>query len=88
MFNIEDFRSDLKGLFSSKESTITHVASVVDVDTLTDLYFSTLLTLLEKHAPSTDVTFRIRRSNDWFDADCRKANVPHVLNDDIGIQVT
>jgi len=58
MFNIEDFRSNLEGLFPSKEIAITHVESVGDVDTLTDLYFPTLSTLLEKHAPSTDVTFR------------------------------
>jgi len=75
MFYIEDFRSDLEGLFQSKELAMTHVASVGDVDTLTDFYFSTWSTLLEKHAPSTEVTFRTRRSNDWFDADCRKVKV-------------
>jgi len=89
MFSIEDFRSDLEGLFPSMELAMTYVASVGDVDTLTDFFLSTLSTLLEKHALSTDITFRARRSNEWFDGDCRKAKVrPDAFDDDIGIQVT
>ena len=48
-------------VFRSLESAPTHAAIIGDVDALTEIYNLTLSSLLDQHAPPTDVTFRERR---------------------------
>ena len=72
-FSVNDFCSDLLIGFPDAESAPAFTAAVGDVDTLVELYNSTILALLDRHAPERDVTFRERRSNDWFDDACHDA---------------
>ena len=44
-----------------------------DVDYLFQLYYDTIRTLLDKHAPPTTVRRRLRPESPWFDAECHQA---------------
>ena len=73
MFDRELFCSDISDRFPDTLSAPTYAASIGDVDELTEFYNDTIAALLDKHAPPTDVTYRERRSNEWFDDACRDA---------------
>ena len=72
-FENDAFRTELTNLFPDQASASAHVAAIGDVDALTELYNSAISTLMDKHAPPTDVTYRERRSNEWFDDACQDA---------------
>ena len=60
-FDNEAFCADLVDRFPNLESVPTHAALIGDVDALTEFYNLTVSSLLDQHAPPTDVTFRERR---------------------------
>ena len=51
------------------------MAAIGDVNALTEFYNSSISALMDKHAPPTDVTYRERRSNEWFDDACQDAKM-------------
>jgi hypothetical protein len=73
VFKNDAICAELVDLFPDPSSAFAHVASIGDVDTITAFYNSTIFCLLDKHTPPTDVTFRERRSNEWFDYACQDA---------------
>ena len=74
-FNGDDFRSDLSTYFPDAESAPAHAAAIGYADTLVEFYDSTISALLDRQASGCDVTFRERRSNDWFDDVCHDAKI-------------
>ena len=74
-FNEESFCSALAAHFPDAESAPAHAAAIADVDALVAFYDSTISALLDQHAPKCDVTFRERRSNDWFGDACHDAKL-------------
>ena len=69
-FDEELFRRDL---LDSRLCTGTDDLRQLDVDSLQELYDSTMSRLIEKHVPFRTVRRRHQPSTPWFDADCAAA---------------
>ncbi len=67
------FCAKLADLFPDPLSAFAHVASIGDVDTITAFCNSTVSSLQDNNAPPNDITYRERRSNEWFDDACQDA---------------
>jgi len=67
--NIDLFHLDLS------MSPLCNNILISDVDTMMDRYNSTIICLLDVHAPVKQFTFRERKSYQWFDDDCHDAKV-------------
>jgi len=69
-FDIMSFRADLK---LSKVCQEVSMLDVVSAEDMYSTYNGTLLDLLDVHAPITTTTRRVRRSDPWFDTECRSS---------------
>jgi len=74
-FNIDAYMQDV-----SASSLVQSPPS--DVDELFDAYNSTLLSLLDRHAPVRLRPVSVRQSEPWLDADCRAAKRKTVVYGD------
>jgi len=66
-FDLDAFRADVVS------SELIELPPTDDVDELFAVYHSTLSTLLDRHAPFRRRSISARRSEPWFDGECRAA---------------
>ena len=67
-FDVETFRSALR---ESNLCDVNYVDSQSSIGDMVKEYDSTVVNILDRLAPITQVTRRTRRSDPWFDDDCR-----------------
>ena len=70
-FDFDAFSVDLQ---SSALCDATRFSEFDDVDAAAEMFNTTISELLDRHAPTSEVTVRLHpRTDQWFDNDCRKA---------------
>ena len=67
-FDIEEFRL---ALVKSPLCDVTFITAQTYVEEMTRMYNSAITNILERLAPSSEITRRKRKSDAWYDEDCR-----------------
>ena len=67
-FDIEEFRL---ALVKSSLCDVTFITAQTDVEEMTRMYNSAITNILDRSASSSEVTRRKRKSDSWYDEDCR-----------------